>query len=107
MLWARALSMSFLTLGTVATQRGRAPQFAFIKSSIRSAVVAGSTVTGLSSGTGGGFTLAHSVVPSLAQAGIEAGMAAIAAMAAAQDSFARCFMMLPSLGYSSRANTVD
>ena len=52
--------MSVLTVATVARQRGRAPQLPFIMSSTRSAVVLGSTVTGLSSGTGGSFTLAHS-----------------------------------------------
>src|SRR5438045_2804779 len=64
MLWARAASMSFLTMGTLARQRGRAPQLLFIMSSTRSAVVFGSTVTGLSSGAGGSFTFAHSLVMS-------------------------------------------
>src|SRR5436853_228762 len=76
MLWARAASMSFLTLGTVETQRGRAPQLPFMKSNTSNPVVRGSTVTGLSSGTGGGFTPAHSVVTSAAKAG-SAPMAAI------------------------------
>src|SRR5262244_3057961 len=64
MLWARATSMSLRTVATVARQRGRAPQLPFIMSSTRSAVVLGSTLTGLSSGGGGSFTLAHSLVMS-------------------------------------------
>ena len=57
-------------MGTVAMQRGRVPQFPFMKSRTKSPVVFGSTVTGLSSGTGGALTLAHSVVTSLADAGM-------------------------------------
>src|ERR1700691_1866551 len=91
---ARAASRSFLTLGTVETQRGRAPQFVFMKSRIRSAVVLGSTVAGLSSGTGGGFTVAHSVVMSLARTGSAASAAMTAASKATRrDGQARCFMM--------------
>src|SRR5215471_20914135 len=55
MLWARAASCSRFMLGTAATQRGRAEQPPFMMSRNRSAVVAGSTVTSLSSG-GGGMT---------------------------------------------------
>src|SRR6266700_571184 len=106
MSWARAPSSSFLTLGTVAMQRGRAPQFPFMKSRTRSAVGFGSTVTGLSSGTGGGFTLAHSVVTSLAKAGM-APSVAMAAIAVAQDSVARCFMLVPSRENSSRSALRD
>src|SRR5437016_2444609 len=62
MSWARAASRSVLTVATVARQRDRAPQLPFIISSTRSAVVLGSTVTALSSGTGGSFTLAHSLM---------------------------------------------
>src|ERR1700688_1970374 len=94
MLFARAASMSFLT-GTVEVQRGLAPQFTFIRSRIRSAVVLGSTVTGLSTGTGGGFTVAHSTVTSLASAG-RAAIAAITVVARTvvqQDILVRCFMM--------------
>src|SRR5713226_4470601 len=96
MLLARAASRSFLTLGTVERQRGRTPQFVFMRSRIRSAVVLGSTVAGLSCGTGGAFTVAHSVVMSFACA----GGAANAAMAAPrtvvqQDSRVRCFMTFP------------
>jgi hypothetical protein len=50
-----------------------------MKSRTRRAVVFGSTVTGLSSGTGGGFTLAYSVVISPAKTGAE--MAARTALA--------------------------
>src|SRR5262245_8056045 len=56
--------MSLRTVATVARQRGRAPQLPFIMSSTSSAVVRGSTATGLSSGAGGSFTLAHSLVMS-------------------------------------------
>src|SRR5262245_17009110 len=69
MLWARAASRIFLTLGTLARQRGRAPQLPFMKSSRSSAVVLGSTVTGLSSGAGGVFTLAQSATISPAWTG--------------------------------------
>src|SRR3954454_2059334 len=65
MLAARAASSSFLTLRTVARQRGRAPQLLFIISRTSSAVVFGSTLTGLSSGAGGSFTPAHSPVMSV------------------------------------------
>src|ERR1700720_2111873 len=107
MSWARAVSRSFLTLGTVAMQRGRAPQFPFMKSRTKSAVVFGSTVTGLSSGAGGSFTPAHSVVTSAAEAGMAPGVTTAAAIVAAQDSFARCFMVVLSLGYASRLDTRD
>src|SRR6266436_5237238 len=93
MSWARACSRSFLTLGTVVAQRGRTPQFVFMRSRISSAVVLGSTVAGLSSGTGGGFTLAHSVVMSLASAGTATGAAMTAAnMLAQQDGLVKCVM---------------
>jgi hypothetical protein len=84
-----------LTLGTVAPQRGRAPQFAFMKSRIRSAVVFGSIVAGLSSGTGGGLTAAHSVVMSFAREG-SAGSAAMRAAhtATPHDGQVRRFMIL-------------
>src|SRR5690348_1635471 len=68
----------------VEAQRGRTPQFPFMKSSARSAVVFGSIVAGLSSGTGGGLTLDHSVVMSFAFAG-ERAEAATAANAMAQQ----------------------
>src|SRR5216684_7285290 len=94
MSWARAESSSFLTLATVAPQRGRTPQFVFMRSRIRSAVVFGSIVAGFSSGTGGGLTVAHSVVMSFAHEGGAASAAMTAASAAAQqDGLARCFMM--------------
>src|SRR5258706_14235553 len=53
MLCARAASWIRLRLGTAATQRGRAVQPAFMMSRKSTAVVAGSTVTSLSSGGGG------------------------------------------------------
>src|ERR1700674_1897248 len=64
---ARAASWSRLTLGTVATQRGRAPQFIFIMSRMSRAVVEPSSVTGLSSGFGGSFTVAQSSRTSAAE----------------------------------------
>src|SRR5262249_30205125 len=92
---ARAASSSFLILGTVAPQRGRAPQFVFMRSRIRSAVVFGSTVAGFSSGTGGGFTVAHSVVMSFACEDRAASAVMTAASAAAPyDGQVKCFMML-------------
>src|SRR5258707_2545767 len=63
----RAASFSRLTLGTVATQRGRAPQFAFIMSRISRAVVEPSSVTDLSSGGGGAFAVAQSSRISVAE----------------------------------------
>src|SRR5215470_7400463 len=78
MLWARAASRIFFTLGTLAWQRGRTPQLAFMKSSRRSAVVFGSTVTGLSSGAGGAFTVAQSATMSPAKADWVAVIAATA-----------------------------
>src|SRR6202158_1733531 len=59
---ARASASSFSILGMEATQRGRLSvlQNCLMKSIINSAVVLGSSVTGLSSGGGGGFTLDHS-----------------------------------------------
>ena len=77
MSWARASSTSFFTGATVEAQRGRTPQLVFMRSSTRSAVVLGSTVAGLSSGTGGGFTCVHSLVMSIAATG--AARTAIAA----------------------------
>src|SRR5580692_6136959 len=52
----RAAVLSFLTAGTDATQRGRAPQFIFIMSKMRRAVVGPSSVTALTSIGGGAFT---------------------------------------------------
>src|SRR5258706_9748875 len=57
---ARAASCSRLTLGIVAMQRGRTPQLDFIMSRMSRAVVEPSSVTGLTSGAGGGFTAAQS-----------------------------------------------
>src|SRR5262249_8139121 len=63
-LCARASSCSRLMLGTAATQRGRALQFAFMMSRSRSAVVEGSTVTSFSSGGGGTTALLQSEMTS-------------------------------------------
>src|ERR1700686_5690769 len=59
---ARASASSFAILGVEATQRGRLSvlQNCLMKSIIKSAVVLGSSGTGLSSGGGGVFTLDHS-----------------------------------------------
>src|SRR5260221_12020041 len=87
-------AIGFLTLEASAPQRGRTPQFAFMRSRIRSAVVFGSIVAGLRSGTGGGLTVAHSVVMSFACEGSAANPALTAARAAAQpDSPEICFIM--------------
>src|ERR1700720_2674412 len=93
MLRARASSMSFFTLGTMGTQRGRTPQLSLMRSSTRSAVVFGSTVTDLSSGFGGSFTLSHSVVMSPAPAERAAENIA-AAISAAQNFDAVRFMAI-------------
>src|SRR6266849_4685281 len=98
MSWARAESSSFLTLATVAPQRGRTPQFVFMRSRIRSAVVFGSIVAGFRSGTGGGLTAAHSVVMSFAWQDRAASAAMAAASAAAPhdgqvNGQVKCFMM--------------
>src|SRR6266404_1012584 len=93
MSWARAESSNFLTLATVAPQRGRAPQFVFMRSRIRSAVVFGSIVAGFRSGTGGGLTAAHSVVMSFAREGRAASAVMRAANAATpHDGQVKCFM---------------
>src|SRR6516165_10138303 len=91
MFWARASSISFFTFGTLARQRGRTPQLFFPKSRTSSAVVFGSTVTELSSGAGGGVTLAHSAVMSPASADAAAS-AAIAANSAVAHVVPRCFI---------------
>src|SRR5262245_37033164 len=97
MLWPRAVSMSFFTLGTAATQRGRTPQLAFMKSSTSSAVVRGSTVTGLSSGAGGTFTVVQSATISPADAGNALKTAAMAS-AVAQPSCLTTWFIFLSLG---------
>src|SRR5438128_6574504 len=80
---ARAASCSRLTLETVATQRGRAPQFCFIMSRMSRAVVEGSSVTALSSGFGGGFTVSQSLRISVAADDAANAMMSAAAAAAA------------------------
>src|SRR5262245_52609808 len=100
MFLARAASISFLTLGTLATQRGRTPQLPFMKSSTRSPVVAGSTVTGLSSGAAGIFTVAHSLVMSAAKAG--SATSAAAATSAKQPECLAIWVMVFSLLWPAR-----
>src|SRR5712672_2344865 len=93
MLWARAASRIFLTLGTLAWQRGRTPQLPFMKSSRGSAVVLGSTVTGLSSGAGGVVTVAQSATMSPAAAGCAAAATSNAAQASRHTKFVTKFVM--------------
>src|SRR5262245_36138449 len=76
-------------------QRGRTPQFVFIRSRIKRAVVLVSTSTGLSSGTGGGFTVAHSVVMSLACTGQAESVARMARSAAARQQHSARYSMMP------------
>src|SRR5262249_47715472 len=73
----------------------------FMKSSRSSAVVFGSTVTGLSSGAGGVFTVAQSATMSPAQAGCAAAIVttANAAPASPRVKFTAKVIMVPSLGY--------
>ena len=62
-------------------------QLPFIISRIKSAVVLPSSVTGLSSGTGGAFTVAHSAIMSAATDGdaVSNATASVPATAAAQQ----------------------
>src|SRR5260370_3244697 len=88
---ARAASCSRLTLGTVATHRGLAPQFCFIMSMMSRAVVEWSSVTALSSGFGGAFTESQSSTMSPAKAdAANARISATAATAAPRNN-ARMF----------------
>src|SRR5262252_7036907 len=89
MLWERAASCIRLRLGTAATQRGRAVQPAFMMSSMRSAVVDGSTVTSFSSGGGGIFAVFQSATTSPAIDGdaSSAPMSAAVAPATVKRSF--------------------
>src|ERR1051325_814936 len=97
---ARAASWSFLTFGTVSTQRGRTPQFRFAISRISNAVVLTSTETGFSSGTGGTFTVFHSEMMSEAD-NVPAPNKTIAITAAAaamqQDAIRTLLMDVPPL----------
>src|ERR1700680_2750848 len=95
---ARAASFSRLTLGTVATQRGRAPQFAFIMSRMSRAVVEPSSVTGLSSGGGGAFAVAQSSRISAAKDDVANAIMIATAATAAPRNTVRGFNILPSLG---------
>src|SRR6266404_5579799 len=82
---ARASASSFSILGMEATQRGRLSvlQNCLMKSIIKSAVVLGSAVTGLSSGAGGVFTLDHSSM--MVWAGAGAPQARATASAASEN----------------------
>src|ERR1700680_1599206 len=74
---ARAASYSRLTLGRVAWQRGRVLHDpVFVMSRISKAVVEPSSVTGFSSGAGGGFTVAQSSMMSVAEYAAKAIMSA-------------------------------
>src|SRR5580700_11920525 len=93
----RAASFSLLTLGTVATQRGRAPQFIFIMSSMSRAVVEPSTVIGLSSGGGGAFAVAQSSRISAANDAVPNAIMIASAAAIAPRKRIRMFNILLSL----------
>src|SRR5882762_142562 len=96
MLCARAASWIRLRFGTAATQRGRAVQPAFMMSRKRSAVVAGSTVTSLSSGGGGAFAVFQSEMTSAAPGDAASTPIAAPAIPAAQRPTVR-FLMMTSL----------
>src|SRR5580693_6131605 len=91
MLWARASSCTRLIFGIAATQRGRAPQPAFMMSSSSSAVVEGSTVTSFSSGAGGATAVLQSEITSAID-----GDAAIAMMITAKAAAKRDDGMMSS-----------
>src|SRR5258708_7445863 len=93
----RAESWSRLTVGTVATQRGRAPQFAFIMSRMSRAVVEPSSVTGLSSGGGGAFAVAQSSRMSAAEDDAANAIMIVIAAAAAPRNRVRIFNIVLSL----------
>src|SRR5215472_7724980 len=82
--------------GTAATQRGRASQLTFIMSRNRSAVVAGSTVTSLSSGGGGMTAVLQSEITS-ATDGDPSPASRSAPPAAAAQSDPVILIMLSSL----------
>src|ERR1700674_600816 len=93
----RASSYSRLMVGTVATHRGRAPQFVFIMSKMSRAVVEASTVTGLSSGGGGAFAVAQSSRISVAKDDAANARTIVTAAAAAPRNRVRMFNIVPSL----------
>src|SRR5882672_11624036 len=95
----RAAAWSRLTLGTVATQRGRAPQLAFIISRMRRAVVEPSSVTGLSSGAGGGFTVAQSLRISAVEDDAANAIMSTPAAAAAPRNRVRMSNIVSSFGF--------
>src|SRR5215469_3048697 len=84
MLCARASSCNRFMFGTAATQRGRALQLTFIMSRNRSAVVAGSTVTSLSSGGGGTTAVLQSEMTSATDGDASAPIKSVAAAVAAK-----------------------
>src|ERR1700730_13392586 len=81
----RAASCRRLTLGIVAKHRGRVPQFAFIMSRMSRAVVEGASVTDLSSGRGGSFTVVQS-----------------SRISAAEDHAAKVIMSAPAIAAAQR-----
>src|ERR1700674_5687903 len=95
----RAASCSRLTLGIVATQRGRAPHPAFIMSRMSKAVVEPSTVTALTSGRGGGFTVAQSSRISAAEDDTANTIMSAPAATAAPRNRVRMSNIVPSFGF--------
>src|ERR1700730_7516608 len=94
---ARAASYSRLTLGRVAWQRGRVLHDPpLVMSRMSKAVVEPSSVTGFSSGAGGGFTVAQSSMMSVAEYAAKAIMSAPTS-AVAQRNRARLFNTVPPL----------
>src|SRR5579871_3353263 len=80
---ARERSIRDLSVGTAATQRGRALQFVVMKSNRKRAVVLGSTVAAFSVGAGGIVILDHSETTSAAYRGAVAQPTAASTVAAA------------------------
>src|ERR1700733_12370048 len=96
----RAASSKRLTLGTEATQRGRMPHVpVFDMSRMRRAVVDPSTVTGLSSGRGGSFTVAQSSTISAAKDGAANAIISAAVVMAAPRSNVRMYNIVPSFDF--------
>src|SRR6266851_5722722 len=103
----RAASFSRLTLGTVVTQRGRAPQLAFIMSRMSRAVVEPSSVTGLSSGGGGAFAVAQSSRISEAKDDAANAIMIVIAAVAAPRNRVRIFNIVLSLDLSNTGRLTD
>src|SRR5262245_4350940 len=89
---ARAAVSSFLIFGIWEMHRGLRVglQVCWLKSSISSAVVLGSTVTGFSAGAGGGVTDAHSSMIICPLATCATMQQAVPAMAAIRDNKYAC-----------------